>query len=97
MRLGLSVLIIFTLGLYLTPKAHAIIFLPALILIPIAKILAIVIAGFAFPALGLGAIWSNLFEKSYKRTFLVIGVLFILLITILAIFIKLQNPERPWF
>ena len=43
------------LSAFLAPQAHAIIFLPAIVLIPIAKIVAVIIGGFSFPALGVGA------------------------------------------
>lgn len=83
--------------LFYPPKAHAIIFLPAIILIPIAKIIAFVIGGFSIPSLGLGALITKLFGKSLKKTLLIIFLLLITTGILLAIFLKLHNPDRPWF
>lgn len=97
MRWIVSIVIIFLAIQLLTPRAHAIIFLPALLLIPIAKIVALIMAGFSFPALGLGVLWSKLFKKSLKRTIFVTIALLFLLAVILFISFKLHNPDRPWF
>lgn len=80
-----------------SPRAHAIIFLPALILIPIAKIVAIIIGGLALPALGIGTIWSKLFGKSLTQTLLICCLLLALLAVIISIFLKLHTPQRPLF
>ena len=82
--------------LFYPPKTQAIIFLPAIILIPIAKIIAFVIGGFSIPSLGLGALITKLFRKSLKKTLLVIFVFLIIVSILLAIFLKLHNPDRPW-
>lgn len=79
------------------PQAHAIIFFPAIVLIPIAKIVALIIGGFAFPALGAGSIWSKLFGTSFKRTLLVVIAVLVVLTIILVLFFKLHNPDRPLF
>lgn len=90
--------LLLTLGLlFYPPKTHAIIFLPAIILIPIAKIIAFVIGGFSIPSLGLGALVTKLFGKSLKKTLLIIFLLLIIAGILLAIFLKLHNPDRPWF
>lgn len=95
MKLFLSLLIIFTVAAILAPRAHAIIFLPAIILIPIAKIVAVVIGGFSFPALGIGAVWSKLFGKSLKRTIFILVVILIVIALALMFILKIQNPDRP--
>lgn len=93
----LSVVFILISMHFLAPKAHAIIFLPAIILLPIIKIIALIIGGFSIPALGIGALSGKLFHASPKKSIpIVIGVLIILAV-ILAIFLKLENPERPLF
>ena len=93
----LSVVFILISMHFLAPKAHAIIFLPAIILLPIIKIIALIIGGFSIPALGIGALSGKLFHTSPKKSIpIVIGVLIILAV-ILAIFLKLENPERPLF
>ena len=97
MRWLLSVSIVLALMVFFPPKAHAIIFLPALILIPIAKIVALIIGGFSVPAVGIGALWSRLFKKSLKRTLGVILLLLLFLALVLIILLKLHNPERPLF
>lgn len=97
MRILLSVVFILISMHFLAPKAHAIIFLPAIILLPIIKIIALIIGGFSIPALGIGALSGKLFHASPKKSIpIVIGVLIILAV-ILAIFLKLENPERPLF
>lgn len=97
MRWVLSVIVILLVTSLFAPQAHAIIFLPAIALIPIAKIVALIIASFSFPALAIGALWSKLFGKSLGRTISVIIAILVVLAIILAIFFKLHNPDRPLF
>lgn len=75
---------------------HAIVFLPAIILIPIAKIVAVIITGFSVPVVGGATVWSKLFNKSLKRTLIILLIIFLLLGICLAFFLKLHNPDRPW-
>jgi hypothetical protein len=82
---------------YTAQNAHAIIFLPALILVPIAKVIALVIAGASLPALGFGTLFSKLFGKSWKKTMLVMFIILFVAIALLAIYLKIQNPDRPFF
>jgi hypothetical protein len=80
------------------PKsAHAIIFLPAIILIPIAKIVALVIGGFTLPSLGLGVLWSKLFGNSLLRSLTFIVIFLIAGGILLALFLHSENPNRPLF
>jgi hypothetical protein len=97
MRKLVPLAVLFVFAAFITPKAHAIIFLPALLLIPIAKIVAIIIGGLSLPALGVGALWSNLFKKSLKRTIVVIAIMMVIIALILILFLKLHNPDRPLF
>jgi hypothetical protein len=97
MRLIISVVVILFIATLSAPKANAIVFLPAIVLIPIAKIVALIMAGFSFPALGAGALWSKLFRKSFKRVFVIIFIILILLVFFSAVFLKLINPDRPLF
>lgn len=94
-KLFYSLLLILAL-LFYPPKAHAIIFLPAIILIPIAKIIAFVIGGFSIPSLGIGALITKLFGKSLKKTLAFILLFLIVVGILLAIILKLHNPDRPW-
>lgn len=97
MRKGLSVIVALCLFAFTVKPAHAIIFLPAIVLIPIAKIVAIIMGGFSLPALGVGALWSKLFGKSLRRTITIIITLLVILGLVFAIFLKIHNPERPLF
>lgn len=97
MRWALSVIVIFQVFSLFAPGAHALILIPAIVLIPIAKIVALIIGGFTFPALSVGVLWSKLFGKSLGRTICVILAIFVVLAVILAIYLKLHNPERPLF
>lgn len=97
MTVILSVLVFLCIAAFLTPQAHAIIFLPAIILIPIAKIVAIIIGGFSFPTLGIGALWSKLFGKSLKKTIIILTSLLLLIAVALVIIFKIHNPYRPLF
>lgn len=97
MRITLSFLSLVLLFHALAGHAHAIILLPAVILIPIAKIVAVVIAGFAIPALGLGTIWGRLFNKPIIKILSGIIVGLLLLGVFLVIYLKLENPARPLF
>jgi len=86
---------ILVLTLAYPPKAHAIIFLPAVILIPIAKLVAIIMGGFSIPALALGTLWSKLFKKSVKRTLFIMAISLIFIGFILIVVFKIANPLRP--
>lgn len=97
MRYLLSVIIIFFIFAFVTVPAHAIIFLPAIVLIPIAKIVVLIIGGFSLPALGVGALWSKLFGKSLGRIIAVIIIALIVLGLVFAILLKIHNPDRPLF
>src|SRR5258708_37513347 len=97
MRFGISVLVLLFLLSYTVQYAHAIIFLPAIVLIPIAKIVAVVIGGMSFSALGLGVIWNKLFWKSLKSTIVVVIILFVLFALLLSIVFKVTSPLWPLF
>lgn len=78
-------------------RAHAIVFLPAVILIPIANIVAWVMGGSLLPGLGIGLVWHKFFGKSLLGT--LIGILLSLLLIGLstALYLYWQNPDRPFF
>ena len=82
---------------YLAPPAQAIIILPALILIPIAKIIAIVVGGFAFPALGMGVLWNKLFNTPLKKVLVFAFLLLVVIGVCTAVYLKVTTPERPLF
>lgn len=84
--------------LYLGARpAMAIIILPVVILIPLAKVVALIIGALSLPSVTIGAIWSRLFKKSLARILASI-------ITILAaagigllLVLKIFFPEHPLF
>ena len=97
MKIVLGIFIACAMLVLLAPKAHAIIFLPALLLIPVAKIVALIIAGFSIPSFGLGVLGSKLFKKSTKHTVLIVIILLMLSTIVLALIVKMFYPDRPWF
>lgn len=97
MRLAGSTLIILLFGTLFAPHAHAIIFLPALVLIPIVKIVAVIIAGFSLPAFGVGALLGKQSGRSVKKIIPKVVLCLVVLAVILAVLLKLSNPERPLF
>lgn len=96
MKYFVSIFII--LLLFVSPKsAEAIIFLPALILIPVAKIIGIIIAGFSIPATGLGILWGKLSKKPILNTILIAIVILLFASLFFGLLLKLINPDRPLF
>lgn len=97
MKFILSLVVVVLVFGYFAVPAYAIIFLPAVIIIPIAKIVAIIIGGFSVPALGIGALWSKLFRKSLRRTILSTIVLLLVIGLIIGFILIIENPNRPIF
>lgn len=78
-------------------QVDAIIFLPAIILIPIVKIIAVIIGGFSLPVVA-GSAFLNKVKGKSLATGLIQGIVILLLgALILAIILKLVNPDRPLF
>ncbi len=75
--------------------AHAIVILPAVLLIPIIKIVAIVIGSLSVPAISISALWSKLFGKSLPITIAWTVAVLILIGILLGIFLKIRLPDRP--
>ena len=96
MRLILTGIIVIILTFISTPKAHAIIFLPALILIPIAKIIALIVGGLALPTLGIGTVGGKLYNKPVVKIIFALTIIILLFALALAVFLKIQNPDRPF-
>lgn len=88
-------LIFFLTFLILPKSAHAIIFLPALILVPVAKIIAVIIAGFSVPAMGMGALFSKISKKPLLKTIFIAIFILIFISILIGIVLKLVNPLRP--
>lgn len=97
MRYIVSIFFAFLILLVYPKSSHAIIFLPALILIPIAKIIGIILAGFALPVTGIGILWGKLSQKSLIKTVGTTVVLLLLLSLALGLLLKLHDPNRPIF
>ncbi len=84
------------LGLVLfTKSAQAIVILPAVILIPIAKLVALIIGGLSLPSTTVGVLWSKLFKTSIKRTLSIVLAILLILGVILFVALKLILPEHP--
>jgi hypothetical protein len=97
MILFVSVLSILIVYLYLSLPVHAILFFTPAILLPVAKIIALVWGAFSLPALSVGVIWRKLFRKHKKRVYFVIFAVMIGIGVLLAVVLKIANPSRPWF
>jgi hypothetical protein len=93
----ISISIIAVFLFYFPGEVKAIIFMPALILIPIAKIVSIIIGAFALPMIGFGAIWSRFRKIPIKKMMLAVFVLLTIIGIMVAVGIKAIDPIRPWF
>ena len=89
------ILFTFIFSLIYSYNANAIIFIPAVILIPIAKILAVLAAGFSAPTILTGAIVGKAAKRPVMQTVLIAVGLLILILILVGLFLKLSNPERP--
>jgi hypothetical protein len=81
----------------LPSQSYAIVFLPAIILIPIAKLVAIVIGSFSLPALGLGVVYTKLFGTPMRKVITIIILLLLVSAVGYGIYLKMENPIRPLF
>jgi hypothetical protein len=97
MLLILLLVVFASVSLLNPPASQAIVFLPAVILIPITKIVAVIMGGASLPSLLASLIWG----KRQQRSWLLILGLTLLLVLIIglvaAVVIWLLNPERPFF
>lgn len=76
-------------------RAHAIIILPALILIPIAQLIAVIVSGLSIPAISIGIFIAKI--KKNRRLAIVIPLLLVLTISfVMALILKWKFPENPW-
>ena len=93
----LSLVLVVSLYFSLAFQASAILFLPAVVLIPIANIVAWIIGGSLLPGLGIGLIWHKMFGKSLLGSMIGVLISLILLGLGTAAFLYFQNPARPFF
>ncbi|EKD80411.1 MAG: hypothetical protein ACD_40C00108G0002 [uncultured bacterium] len=83
--------------LVIPARVEAIIFLPAVVLIPIAKIVAVIVGGMSIPALGITSLWAKWRRKSTKMVVTMSLMLIVVLVGVVVGWLKWQNPLRPWF
>ena len=95
MMLGIGAVIgIFLFGY--VEQVHAIVFLPALLLIPLAKLIAVIVSAFSIPAASIGVFIAKITKN--RRLAWGIAIAILLVITVSATFIlKWKNPDNPWF
>lgn len=84
-----------TFFLVFVEKVDAIIFIPAIILIPIAKIIAVLIGGFSLPILGASAFVNKITGKSAAKGVLYGIIILVVIGVVAAVVLKLVNPGRP--
>ena len=94
----MPIAIIFAMLVYLSIaySAHAIIVLPALILIPLAKLVAVVVSALSLPVASIGIFISKI-TKKHKPAIIFSIAAIILIAAITAIVLRLKNPNNPWF
>lgn len=78
-------------------KTYALVFVPPLLLIPIAKLIAVILGGLALPTLGISTIVSKGKKNAILRTLLFFICVLIVVGILTTLFLKIQNPSRPWF
>lgn len=82
---------------FFADESKAIIIIPAVILIPIVKLVAIIISGFTIPIFGITTYFHKLSNKPIIRGIYVSIAILLALATLIAIVLKLMNPSRPLF
>lgn len=78
------------------PEAHAIVVLPAVILIPLVKLIAIVVGAFSVPVTSLGLILGKL-TKNYPRMLIVSFLILCIIAIITTLILRKLYPLNPWF
>lgn len=77
-------------------RAQAIVVLPALILIPLAKIIAVVIASLSLPISSMGLLTAKV-TRNRQLAFAVTIASFMVIGLITVILLRWLYPENPWF
>lgn len=75
--------------------AKAIIILPAIILIPIAQMLATVIASLSIPIAGLGLLIKTMTKNHRLAIAISLFTLFLILV-VATLVLRYQYPDNPW-
>ncbi len=78
------------------PPVAALVIVPALVLIPIVKILAVLLGAFGAPILGIGALLAHIKKWPRTKTLIVVITLIGALLLLGAIILKIMDPARPW-
>lgn len=89
-------ILLFFVILFFPQPAHAIIILPALILIPVAKAVAIVIGALTLPSVGVGIVMRKLFNTPIKKVVMSILIVLMIIISLTVLFLKMIYPNRLW-
>lgn len=95
MRVVVMVLLLPLFLIISTKEVYAVIFLPALILIPLAHLVGLLLIGLSFPLYAIGFVWHLLTKHSLKRTFVAATVLLAVFLLICAVVLKLLFPAMP--
>jgi len=90
----LTIIVIFS--LIFPSTTQAIIILPAIILIPIAQMVAVIVGGFSVPVISLGILIKTL-TKNRKLAVRISVFVFILIIVISIFVLRWKNPDNPLF
>lgn len=78
------------------PQVHAIVILPAIMLIPLVKLVALVIGAFSIPVGSAGILLAKITKKN-KLVFIISFILILLISVLAAIVLRLTHPQNPWF
>lgn len=78
------------------PRVHAIVILPAIILIPLVKLVALIIGTFSVPVVSVGVMLAKITKKN-KLAFISSCILLLLIGIIAAVVLRLTHPQNPWF
>jgi hypothetical protein len=77
-------------------STQAIIILPALLLIPLAKILAVIVSAFVFPVASFGVLLGKI-TRNRKLALAVTGTAILIITGAAIVVLKLVYPANPWF
>ena len=92
----LAFLFVTAIALCFPSTAHAIIVIPALILIPIAKLVALIAAAFSIPLASVGVFIRSVTKN--RRLGIIISISILALVILVSVLILHHKyPENPWF
>jgi hypothetical protein len=97
MKKAITILCIACLLLSTAPPAEAIVILPAIILIPIAKLVASLIGALSLPTLTAGVLGQKLFGIPVKKVIFISVSILLIIGCVAAVLLKMENANRPWY